>query len=297
MTGTPRNGWDPVDLGGVLSGDVLTPQLCRRSDGNSILYDGLVHVLRGSAGSGKTALAGVAAAQLLMMGRPVAWIDMTHTPQTVVGLLQTVGVTGEQIRDQFAYLAPYTLADAQLPPADLIILEADTPVPDEVFAWFHQTTAAWLITGYADDWMRDSDDLLTRRADVHIHCVLHTYGGRRTRYRLLKDRPRQIRVPSGEHPPLADLWIHAGSYQLTPGRETPHEAGSKLEAVALELVRKSPGVGHDQLLGLLGPVAKKDRERLIQRLANEGRIVSQVDDGMRIWFTAGSPALGQEATT
>lgn len=284
--------WEPTNLRRVLDGDTPTPTLCVRSDGNGILYEGLLHVVRGSSQSGKTILAAVAAAQVLREGRQVIWVDMVHTAAQMVSTLRTLGVTDQQILAGVTYYSPYTWDWGSVGDATLVVVDAHDPVPATVLDAAERHPAAWLITGHADDWMRTADNEVTARADVHIHCVLHTVGGRRCRYRLLKDRYQAIRVPKGDQPPLADLWIHPGSYQLTPGRETPHEAGSKLEQLALEILRKQPGVDHDNLIGLLGQVAKRDRERLVARLANEGRIVSRLDDGRRIWFVADKQVAG-----
>lgn len=111
---TPVDGrWTPVDISDVLDGtavDVL-PELGRRQDGIPLLYRGKEHSVAGEPESGKTWFALLLAAQVLLAGGRVVYVDFEDDARTVVGRLLKLGVLADRLRahaEQFRYVRPET---------------------------------------------------------------------------------------------------------------------------------------------------------------------------------------------
>lgn len=102
------SSWLPVDLGPALRGEQTAPEpgILTRSDGLGLLYRGKVHVLAGEPESGKSWLAQLAAAIVLMAGGHVVYIDFEDDALGIVGRFRALGVTPEQIMAGLVYLRP-----------------------------------------------------------------------------------------------------------------------------------------------------------------------------------------------
>lgn len=157
---TLQPSWEPVDLSSVLDGthEPLQPTLLPRTDGQHLLYAGLVHDFHGESESGKSMVAQAETARLLKAGHRVVYIDYESTAATLVGRLRLMGVPGDAIRAHLSYLRPErSPADAAerdawlallAEPAALVVIDGVTEAlttmgrstvdNDEVTLWFRQ---------------------------------------------------------------------------------------------------------------------------------------------------------------
>lgn len=104
----PRRTWRPVDLGPVLDGTLQSPEptVGTREDGRGLFYPGRLHVVAAEAEAGKTWFALAAVAEELTFGRSCVFLDFEDDEGGVVGRLMSMGVSGQVIRDRFAYIRP-----------------------------------------------------------------------------------------------------------------------------------------------------------------------------------------------
>lgn len=102
--------WAPVDLTDILAGTYVpeAPALMARTDGRFLLYRGRVHSFHGESESGKSLIVQAHAAQLLIDGGQVVYIDYESDAAAVVGRLIELGVPVEAIRHRFVYIHPET---------------------------------------------------------------------------------------------------------------------------------------------------------------------------------------------
>ena len=110
-------GWEEVDLGPYLDGSVQeqVPSVLRVrvADGKDrwVFYRG-VNWLFGESGDGKTMVATVAAAQELLAGGTVVWIDYEEIePTTVCARLLEMGVPAEVVMAGLVFRHPQTKAE------------------------------------------------------------------------------------------------------------------------------------------------------------------------------------------
>jgi hypothetical protein len=123
-------GWDPWDLGEVLSGkhSLVKPSILERTDGECLFYPGKVHCIFGVSESAKSWLALHACSQELMRDEIVWYLDFEDDAHSVVGdrLVATMGVTDDVVVGQFAYFNPDgPVTDAVID--HLLSLEGDPP--------------------------------------------------------------------------------------------------------------------------------------------------------------------------
>lgn len=101
-----------TDVGALLDGglpDPPEPLLLKRNDGHAIFYAGQVNYLFGDPESGKTLVAQAAAAEALIDGRRVVFIDIDHNgPEAIVCRFLDMDVPEEILRnpDLFRYVEP-----------------------------------------------------------------------------------------------------------------------------------------------------------------------------------------------
>jgi len=111
--------WLPVDLSTYLDGThkPSVPTLLARTDGVCLLYPGLIHSLHGESESGKSLVAQYLAAQQIMAGSGVLFIDFESDAATVTERLLMLGATPQAIREHFHYIRPEVdpRAAAELP--------------------------------------------------------------------------------------------------------------------------------------------------------------------------------------
>jgi hypothetical protein len=98
-------GWE--DVAGVLTGDYepMRPSMLERSDGQHLVYPGLLHWIMGEPGKGKTWVALHLAAEQLQAGHHVIYLDWEGNRQIVGERLAALGCTVEDL-ERFHYLRP-----------------------------------------------------------------------------------------------------------------------------------------------------------------------------------------------
>ena len=108
-----RRTWRPVDLAPVLDGTLQTPEptVGTRDDGRGLFYPGHLHVVAAEAEAGKTWFALAAVAEELTFGRNCVYLDFEDDEGGIVGRLMSMGVSGQNIRDRFAYIRPEESVD------------------------------------------------------------------------------------------------------------------------------------------------------------------------------------------
>ena len=101
--------WERVDLGPTLAGTVerVMPTVLRRNDGAALFYQRRVNGLHADSGVGKSMVLAVAAAQELVAGHAVGWIDLEDPdPAIIVERLRMFGVTDDVINERLHYYNP-----------------------------------------------------------------------------------------------------------------------------------------------------------------------------------------------
>ncbi len=162
--GDPRGAsWGVVDVEGIVHGLVAgtlrtaQPAVLARDDGQALLYPGKVNGIHAESGTGKSLMALYAAAQEIMVGHRVVYLDYEDSPRDVIGRLLDLGVEPESIVQRFDYRHPedrFLDAPAELlhglsarPPSLIVIdstgesiaTEGKQPnADDEVAAWFRE---------------------------------------------------------------------------------------------------------------------------------------------------------------
>lgn len=99
---------DWEDVGAVLRGDYkpITRAFLERSDGEGLIYPGLLHWLFSTPGIGKTWLAIRACAEAIAFGIPVVYLDWEGNRRLVGLRLQALGCSAQDVDDLFLYLRP-----------------------------------------------------------------------------------------------------------------------------------------------------------------------------------------------
>jgi hypothetical protein len=99
--------WWPVDLQAVLTGvgGQPLPVMLLRTDGSALLYRGKVNGLLGESESGKTWVALLATAQVLLGGGVVVYLDFEDAPAGIVERLRALGVPDEALA-RLHYIGP-----------------------------------------------------------------------------------------------------------------------------------------------------------------------------------------------
>lgn len=121
----PANDIDWEDVGAVIRGDYepMRPTVLERSDGQALIYPGLLHWLMGEPGKGKTWVALHIVAEQLLAGHHVLYLDWEGNRQIIGERLAALGVTPEHI-DHLHYLRPPALTRPLM--AAIAALAADT---------------------------------------------------------------------------------------------------------------------------------------------------------------------------
>lgn len=100
--------WAPANIEDAIAGVNKNPPptYLARTDGASAFYPGTVNSIIGDSESGKTWLALHGIQQALNDDKRVLFIDLEDTAPGIVNRLRLIGVTPEQLRAQFTYVAP-----------------------------------------------------------------------------------------------------------------------------------------------------------------------------------------------
>lgn len=106
---------DFEDVGAVLRGDYqpLQRALLERTDGEALIYPGLIHWLFSTPGIGKTWLAINAAAEAIRAGIGVLYLDWEGNRRLVGLRLQALGITPDEVDEWFHYMRPGAIDTAK----------------------------------------------------------------------------------------------------------------------------------------------------------------------------------------
>jgi hypothetical protein len=106
--------WSPIDLTTLLSGvrEPVLPTLFERSDGQCLLYRGLVHSVHGESESGKSLIIQLVCARLVNRGQKVLYIDHESDVASVVDRLLDFGADSVAVADHFVYVQPEVRPDS-----------------------------------------------------------------------------------------------------------------------------------------------------------------------------------------
>lgn len=100
------SSWGPLDIRATVKGLMAGTLGQPRPTVAGWLYPAAVNGLAGESGSGKTWTALVSARHELMAGRSVVYVDLEDSPIGIAGRLLALGVPGDVIQEQFAYIRP-----------------------------------------------------------------------------------------------------------------------------------------------------------------------------------------------
>jgi hypothetical protein len=106
--------WGPVDLTELLNGvrEPLLPTLFERSDGQCLLYPGLVHSFHGESESGKSLIIQVECVRLINSGQKVLYLDFESDVASVLARLLDFGADPFAVADHFRYVQPEARPDS-----------------------------------------------------------------------------------------------------------------------------------------------------------------------------------------
>jgi hypothetical protein len=104
-----ENGYDPIDLGPYLRGQVVrvTPDLVRMTNGQALLYRGRLNGIHGDSTAGKSWLTAFLAREVLADGQAVMIVDLEEpTPVSLIERLRQIGVSDQAIERQAVFIHP-----------------------------------------------------------------------------------------------------------------------------------------------------------------------------------------------
>ena len=106
--------WCPVDLTDLLNGvrEPLLPSLFERSDGQCLLYPGLVHSFHGESELGKSLIIQVECVRRINRGQKVLYLDFESDVASVVDRLLEFGADPAAVADHFRYVQPEVRPDS-----------------------------------------------------------------------------------------------------------------------------------------------------------------------------------------
>lgn len=163
--------WEPTDLEPFMDDDYepIEPAVLRRADGRALLYAARTNVLMGESGGGKSWVALLACAEVLLDGGTAGYVDLEDHPRSIVDRLRALGVPKATIRARFVYWRPDRAAGPDaLERIDRLIVEREIRVlvidsvgeamalqglkqndDDEVARWFRRVPKRWASLGPA----------------------------------------------------------------------------------------------------------------------------------------------------
>ena len=253
------SSWDPIDLRGVLAGERSgpTPSLLSRSDGKHLMYPGKVHSIAGEPGSGKSWIAQVVAAEVLMRGAPVICLDFEDSPESLVSRLRALGVPDEVIVQRFGYVSP-----------SAPLLKSN---PVELQGWIDASTLV-VIDGVTDAMALHAWDPLSNEDTAKFMQTLVA------RFAASSQDPTVILV---DH--VTKAKSDRGGYAIG--------AQHKMAAVHVQFTIKTIDPFDSDHAGEVRLSVTKDRYGQIQRLADHGRQRQREVASVR-FYPSGSPGGG-----
>jgi len=245
--------WLPVDLSTYLDGThkPTVPTLLTRTDGVCLLYPGLIHSLHGESESGKSLVAQYLAAQQIMAGHNVLFIDFESDAATVTERLLMLGATPQAIKEHFHYIRPEVdprSAGAEMPAWHAMLARS------YVLAVIDGVTDSLGIFGYSvkdnDDvaaWMRVLPKNIANRTGAAVAVIDH----------VTKDNDSRGRFAIGAQAKMSGLT--GAGYTV----EVAEALGRGLRGVIVLRVGKDrPGY----VRGESGPMRKSDRTQEAARV-------------------------------
>ncbi|MFJ9538766.1 AAA family ATPase [Streptomyces sp. NPDC101225] len=104
----PRSSWEAVDLTAILDGtaEPILPTVGHRTDGVGLFYPGRTHWVAAESESGKTWFALHACRQEIDRGNSVVYVDFEDDAAGVVGRLLVLGANPADVAARFLYVRP-----------------------------------------------------------------------------------------------------------------------------------------------------------------------------------------------
>ena len=250
--------WLPVDLSTYLDGThkPAVPTLLVRTDGVCLLYQGLVHSLHGESESGKSLVAQYLAAQQIMAGNDVLFIDFESDAATVTERLLMFGATPQAIREHFHYIRPEVdpRAVTELPAWHAMLARS------YVLAVIDGVTDSLGVFGYSTKdndevaaWMRVLPKNIANRTGAAVAVIDH----------VTKDNDSRGRFAIGAQAKMSGLT--GAGYTV----EVAEALGRGLRGVIVLRVGKDrPG----HVRGQSGPMRKSDRTQEAARVVVDSTI-------------------------
>lgn len=244
--------WHPVDLSTYLDGThkPAVPTLLARTDGVCLLYPGLIHSLHGESESGKSLVAQYLAAQQIMAGNDVLFIDFESDAATVTERLLMLGATSQAIKDHFHYIRPEVdpRASVELPAWHAMLGRS------YVLAVIDGVTDSLGVFGYSTKdndevaaWMRVLPKNIANRTGAAVAVIDH----------VTKDNDSRGRFAIGAQAKMSGLT--GAGYTV----EVAEALGRGLRGVIVLRVGKDrPG----HVRGQSGPMRKSDRTQEAARI-------------------------------
>jgi AAA domain len=250
--------WLPVDLSSYLDGThkPSVPTLLARTDGICLLYPGLIHSLHGESESGKSLVAQHLAAQQVMAGNPVLFIDFESDAATVTERLLMLSATPKAITEHFHYIRP------EVDPRSLTELPAWHAMLEQSYALavIDGVTDSLGVFGYSTKdndevaaWMRVLPKNIATRTGAAVTVIDH----------VTKDNDSRGRFAIGAQAKMSGLT--GASYTV----EVAEALGRGLRGVIVLRVGKDrPGY----VRGESGPMRKSDRTQETARITVDSTV-------------------------
>lgn len=244
--------WCPVDLTDLLNGvrETLLPSLFERSDGQCLLYDGLVHSFHGESESGKSLIIQAECVRLLNQSKNVLYIDFDSDVASVVARLLDFGAGPVAVADHFRYVQPEVRPDSveerrawEKMLSDTCTLAVIDGVTDALGIFGCSTVDNDDVAG----WIRTVPKQIAARTGAAVVLIDH----------VTKDSSNRNRFAIGGQAKMAGLT--GAAYTVEVG--APLGRGMR-EEVVLKIAKDRPGAIRPQC----GSFSKKDRTQEAARI-------------------------------
>lgn len=271
--------WAPVDVGAARrGGGSAPPTVLTRSDGARLFYRAKVHSVHGESESGKSWLVQCAAAELLLLGEPVLYVDFEDEAGAVAERLIRLGVPVEIVENPvlFAYVRP------EAPPSTKFERAAfegllSTPYSLAVVDGVTDSMGMFgLSTKDADDvarWHRELPKAIARSTGAAVVLVDH----------VSKDTNTRSRFALGSQHKMAGLSGAAYVVEM----EQPFAVGQAGTA-SVRVAKDRPG----RVRGLGGRWRKSDRTQHVADLR-----LDSTDDERTTWALTVPEDAGESTET
>lgn len=182
--------WAPMNIGAARRGIGATPPtILRRADGACLFYRGKTHSVHGESESGKSWLVQCAAAECLLAGETVLYIDFEDDGGPVGERLILLGVPAEVVDDstRFAYVHPESPPTTDYERGAFEALLNSNYALAVVDGVTDSMAVFGLSTKDNDDvaqWQRALPKAIARRTGAAVVCVDHVTKDTQTRNRF-----------------------------------------------------------------------------------------------------------------